>query len=136
MLAVMYIDIDKFKRINDSLGHEVGDQLLKQFAVRLKENVREEDILCRIGGDEFLVLLNDIKEKKAALEIVTRLHNALQVPYLIDNSKIVATSSIGIAVFPEDGMDSKILISRSDAALYLAKEQRNEFQFYEVRKNL
>ncbi|WP_438347516.1 diguanylate cyclase domain-containing protein [Paenibacillus sp. FA6] len=136
MLAVMYIDIDKFKRINDSLGHGVGDQLLKQFANRLKENVREEDILCRIGGDEFLVLLNGFKEKKAALEIVSRLYNALQVPYFIDNQKNVATSSIGIAVFPEDGMNSKILISRSDAALYLAKEQRNVFQFYEIEKTL
>jgi len=130
MLAVMYIDIDKFKRINDSLGHDVGDQLLKQFAKRLKENVREEDILCRIGGDEFLVLLNSLKEKEGALEIVSSLHKAFQVPYLIDNKKIVATSSIGIAMFPEDGIDSKKLISRSDTALYLAKEQRNEFQFY------
>ncbi|WP_419960814.1 diguanylate cyclase domain-containing protein [Psychrobacillus sp. BM2] len=130
MLAVMYIDIDKFKRINDSLGHDVGDQLLKQFANRLKEHVREEDVLCRIGGDEFLILLNGLKDKKKALEIVSRLHKAFQVPYLIDNQRIVATSSIGIAMFPENGIDSKILISRSDAALYLAKEQRNVFQFY------
>lgn len=130
MLAVMYIDIDKFKRINDSLGHDVGDQLLKQFANRLKEHVREEDVLCRIGGDEFLILLNGLKDKKIALEIVSRLHKAFQVPYLIDNQRIVATSSIGIAMFPENGIDSKILISRSDAALYLAKEQRNVFQFY------
>lgn len=130
MLAVMYIDIDKFKRINDSLGHDVGDQLLKQFANRLKEHVREEDVLCRIGGDEFLILLNGLKDKKIALEIVSRLHKAFQVPYLIDNQRIVATSSIGFAMFPENGIDSKILISRSDAALYLAKEQRNVFQFY------
>jgi len=136
MLAVMYIDIDKFKSINDSLGHEVGDQLLKQFASRLKENVREEDILCRVGGDEFLVLLNGMKEKKAVVEIVSHLHKAIQQPYLIDNQKIVATSSMGIAVFPQDGMNSKILISRSDAALYQAKEQRNDFQFYELEKTL
>ncbi|SES13490.1 bifunctional diguanylate cyclase/phosphodiesterase [Psychrobacillus sp. OK032] len=136
MLALMYIDIDKFKSINDTLGHDVGDQLLKQFANRLKENVRDEDILCRIGGDEFLVLLNGLKEKKTVLEIVSRLHKAFQVPYLIDNQKIVVTSSIGIAMFPEDGINSKILISRSDAALYLAKEQRNVFQFYEIEKTM
>ena len=99
MLAVMYIDIDEFKGINDSLGHEVGDQLLKQFASRLKENVREEDILCRVGGDEFLVLLNNVKEKKAVVEIVSRLHKAFQQPYLIDNHKLVSTSSMGISVF-------------------------------------
>jgi diguanylate cyclase (GGDEF)-like protein len=136
MLAVMYIDIDKFKSINDSLGHEVGDQLLKQFASRLKENVREEDILCRVGGDEFLVLLNGMKEKKVVVDIVSRLHKAFQQPYLIDNHKIVVTSSMGIAVFPQDGINSKILISRSDIALYQAKEQRNDFQFYELEKTL
>ena len=136
MLAVMYIDIDEFKGINDSLGHEVGDQLLKQFASRLKENVREEDILCRVGGDEFLVLLNGMKEKKVVVDIVSRLHKAFQQPYLIDNHKIVVTSSMGIAVFPQDGINSKILISRSDIALYQAKEQRNDFQFYELEKTL
>lgn len=130
MLAVMYIDIDKFKRINDSLGHEVGDQLLKQFANRLKENVREEEVLCRIGGDEFLVLLKGLEERNTALEIVSRLHKAFQVPYLLDNQKIVVTSSIGIAVFPENGKDSKTLIMSADEALYLAKAKRNDYQFY------
>lgn len=131
MLAVMYIDIDKFKRINDSLGHDVGDQLLEQFAKRLKENVREEDILCRIGGDEFLVLLNGLKEKKTVFEVVSRVHKAFQVPYLIDNQQIVATSSIGISIFPKEGKDSKTLILHADEALYLAKAKRNDYQFYD-----
>lgn len=130
MIAVMYIDIDKFKRINDSFGHEVGDQLLKQFANRLKENVREEDVLCRIGGDEFLVLLNGLKERDTMLEIVSRLHKVIQVPYLLNNQKNVVTSSIGIAVYPADSEDSKTLIMRADEALYLAKAKRNVYQFY------
>ncbi|MFJ8235494.1 diguanylate cyclase domain-containing protein [Ureibacillus sp. NPDC094379] len=130
MLSVLYLDIDKFKGFNDSLGHEFGDQLLKQFSSRLKENVRGKDVLCRIGGDEFLILLNDIKEKRTVQEITTRLHKALEAPYFIDNQKIVATSSIGIALFPEDGLNSKTLITHADKALYQAKVHRNSYKFF------
>lgn len=131
MLGIMYIDIDKFKEINDSLGHDIGDQLLKHFAVRLKESVREVDTLCRIGGDEFLVLLTGIRDKKEVEVIASRLHKRCQKPYLINNGKIEASSSIGIALFPQDGLNSKTLISHSDEALYKAKVKRNSYQFYE-----
>lgn len=130
MLGVMYIDLDKFKSINDSLGHEVGDQLLIQFANRLKENVREGDILCRMGGDEFLILTK-INDKKTLVEIATRLHSAFQEPYILNDRENTITSSIGIAIYPEDGTDVKTLITRSDKALYIAKDQRNAYQFYE-----
>lgn len=130
MLGIMYIDIDKFKGINDSLGHDVGDQLLKQFADRLKENVREEDILCRNGGDEFLVLLNGIKDKKDAATIASRLNIESQKSFLINNKRIETSCSIGIALFPQDGINSKTLILHSDEALYKAKINRNSYQFY------
>ncbi|MEI4770600.1 sensor domain-containing diguanylate cyclase [Psychrobacillus sp. FJAT-51614] len=130
MLAILYIDIDKFKEINDSLGHDIGDELLKQFAKRLKEHVREQDILCRVGGDEFLVLIDGIKERKDILDVVDRLHTAFQVPYHINGMKILTTSSIGISCFPDNGNDSKSLILHADRALYKAKEKRNHFVFY------
>jgi diguanylate cyclase (GGDEF)-like protein/PAS domain S-box-containing protein len=132
-LAILYIDIDKFKEINDSLGHDTGDELLKQFANRLKENVRENDILCRMGGDEFLVLLSDIKEEKCIGEIAERLYVSFQRPYKIKNQEIVATSSIGISVFPESATDSRSLILQADQALYKAKEKRNRIVFYHGR---
>ena len=135
MLGIMYIDIDRFKGINDSYGHDVGDQLLKQFADRLKENVREEDILCRNGGDEFLVLLNGIKDKKDAATIAARLNKESQNSFLINNKRFETSCSIGIALFPQDGITSKTLILHSDEALYKAKINRNSYQFYEYNEN-
>jgi diguanylate cyclase (GGDEF)-like protein/PAS domain S-box-containing protein len=130
-LAVMYIDIDKFKDINDSLGHDIGDELLKQFANRLKENVRKNDILCRMGGDEFLVLLTDIKGEKYVEEVAERLYAAFQIPYKMKGQEMVVTSSIGIAFFSESATDSRTLILHADQALYKAKEQRNQIVFYD-----
>lgn len=130
-LGIMYIDIDKFKMINDSFGHEIGDQFLKQFAILLKENVREADILCRIGGDEFLVLLNGLKDMNDAALIASKLNKESQKPVMISNHKIEASSSIGIALFPQHGIDSMTLIQRSDEALYKAKKTRNTYIFYE-----
>ena len=129
-LAVLYIDIDNFKEINDSLGHDTGDELLKQFANRMKENVRKNDILCRMGGDEFLVLLSDIKEENCIGEIAERLYGAFQRPYKIKGQEIVVTSSIGIAIYPESATDSRSLILHADQALYKAKEKRNRMVYY------
>ena len=129
-LAIMFIDIDKFKEVNDSYGHDVGDELLKQFAKRLEENVRVQDALCRVGGDEFLVLLDRIKDRKDIMEVVNRLYVAFQEPYIINDFKITTTCSIGISFFPESGVESKSLISHADQALYKAKEKRNSFVLY------
>ncbi|SOC42569.1 sensor domain-containing protein [Ureibacillus acetophenoni] len=131
ILGIMYIDLDRFKAINDSLGHEIGDQLLKQFAIRLKESVRNSDIICRVGGDEFLVLLNGLNNKNDAAIIASKLNNESKKPFIINNTKIEISSSIGISLFPQDGIDSKKLIQRSDEALYKAKITRNTYQFYD-----
>nr|WP_281271908.1 GGDEF domain-containing protein [Oceanobacillus bengalensis] len=111
-------------------GHDVGDILLRQYADRLKSSVREDDVLCRVGGDEFLVLLNGIKEEKQINHLVKRIHTAFREPYEINGSRLNVTSSIGIAVFPKDGLESKSLISHADQALYRAKEQRDYYLFY------
>jgi diguanylate cyclase (GGDEF)-like protein/PAS domain S-box-containing protein len=127
--AIMYLDIDKFKNINDSLGHDVGDELLKQFAKRLESSVSESDTLCRIGGDEFLVLLKDIEDKQYVRNIAERMVDEFQAPYKIQGHEIEVTSSIGISIYPEDGISSKTLIRNADQALYEAKKERNKYRF-------
>ncbi|WP_249871544.1 sensor domain-containing diguanylate cyclase [Oceanobacillus saliphilus] len=129
-IAIMYIDIDKFKSINDTFGHHVGDKLLQQFAERLKGCVRENDVLCRVGGDEFLVLLKGIKDKNQLADVAKRMQSAFQRPYQISENILDVTSSIGIAVFPKDGLKSRSLIHHADQALYRAKENRNQYVFY------
>ncbi|WP_163970294.1 PAS domain S-box protein [Oceanobacillus halotolerans] len=130
MLAVLYLDMDNFKEINDALGHEIGDELLIQFANRLSQNVRGDDVLCRIGGDEFLILLTHITTKERVIEIAERLQHSLQDHYEINGNDLQVTSSFGIALYPEDGWSAKLLIHHADAALYQAKEVRNRYQFY------
>ncbi|WP_153733334.1 sensor domain-containing diguanylate cyclase [Sporosarcina obsidiansis] len=130
MLAFMYIDIDKFKGINDTEGHQIGDELLKQFAARLRANIRGENVLCRVGGDEFLVLIDKVKDMEMVTEIAKCLHQEFQKPYFMEGREIAATSSIGISLFPKDGENSTTLILRADEALYEAKAQRNQYQFY------
>lgn len=129
-LAVIYLDIDRFKDINDSLGHNIGDILLKQFSDRLRETVRKNDILCRVGGDEFLILIDDIEHAEEIRKLVKRMHNVFQAPYQIGEEEIHTTVSMGIAVFPMDGENAKTLILRADEALYRAKVERNHFRFY------
>jgi diguanylate cyclase (GGDEF)-like protein/PAS domain S-box-containing protein len=127
-LAIMYIDIDKFKLVNDTYGHDVGDQLLQQFANRLKSGVRDRDVLCRVGGDEFIVLLKGINEMKEIVNIAERLVSSFQEIYEIDNLMLHVSSSIGVAVFPEDGLEYRKLIYQADQALYLAKKERNQYK--------
>ncbi|MCG7335640.1 sensor domain-containing diguanylate cyclase [Sporosarcina sp. ACRSM] len=127
--AVLYIDLDKFKNINDTLGHGVGDELLIQFAKRIGNKIRDRDIVGRVGGDEFLLLLRNIEKGKIKV-IVNRMLENSNEPYLIRGNKIHSTSSIGIAMYPIDGKDSAKLIHNADQALYRAKEKRNHFEFY------
>lgn len=127
-LAVLYIDLDKFKNINDSLGHGVGDELLIQFAKRLVSSVRNVDVVGRVGGDEFLVLLRNSPKENVEV-VVQRIHAKLFEPYKIKNNEIHSTSSIGIAMYPNDGNDSATLIHNADRALYKAKVKRNQFVF-------
>ncbi len=127
--AVLYIDLDKFKDINDTLGHGVGDELLIQFARRLESNIRNADVVGRVGGDEFLILLRHIEKDKIE-EIVKRMLSNVNEPYRIENHEIHSTASIGIALYPRDGNDATKLIHHADQALYRAKEKRNHFEFY------
>ncbi|AGT31792.1 hypothetical protein M493_07535 [Geobacillus genomosp. 3] len=135
-LAVMYIDMDRFKEVNDTFGHDVGDQLLKLFAQRVKDNIGANAIPCRIGGDEFLVLVKDVANDAQIEKTAHKLQQSMQPPFLVNGHKIVATISIGIAVYPSDGNSSKELIRHADYALYRAKSVRNSYQFYSqnVRK--
>jgi diguanylate cyclase (GGDEF)-like protein/PAS domain S-box-containing protein len=129
-LALLYMDLDKFKEVNDTFGHEIGDELLKQFSNRLINNVRGNSVLGRIGGDEFLILLKDIKSSRNVEKIAQRLYKALQQPYQIKEHYIKTTASIGISIYPKDGTRGEKLIKYADQALYVAKETRNQLKYY------
>lgn len=129
--AVMYMDIDKFKAINDSYGHGVGDELLKQFAERLKTETRKSDVLARMGGDEVTILLSDIHNFNEVREVAERVLQKLRVPYHIQGHTFLATSSIGIAFYPNHGESTETLLRHADRALYKAKEYRNTYRLYE-----
>lgn len=130
MIAVMYIDIDRFKQVNDTLGHDVGDKLLCQFSQKIKDCLREYDILARLGGDEFCILLM-VNQKEDAIKIAKRIIRDIQPKWKIDSYEFNATLSIGIA-FYEEGLDGETLLKRADIALYHAKKNgRNTFQVYQ-----
>ncbi|WP_043930346.1 diguanylate cyclase domain-containing protein [Bacillus sp. EB01] len=133
-LGLFYLDIDKFKEINDSLGHDAGDELLKQFSQRMVTNLREDSIIGRLGGDEFVVLIRGVKNSKSVYKIVERLYKALQQEYTIKGNKIEATASIGVSLYPKDGTNSEMLIKHADEALYLAKETRNRYHFHSLSR--
>jgi diguanylate cyclase (GGDEF)-like protein len=127
----LFLDLDRFKNINDSLGHSVGDLLLKEVARRLRACAREEDTVARIGGDEFLVVLKELKDVTDTAIAATRLMNAVIGEYIIEGHSLNITCSLGISVFPEDGTDAETLIKNADAAMYSAKGSgRNSFRFF------
>ncbi len=135
-LALMYLDIDRFKKINDSLGHEFGDQLLREVALRLKGAVRAADTVSRQGGDEFIVVLSEIDNEQDAARVAEKLIAAIAEPYTIDGTDLVLTASIGIACFPDNGRNAEVLLRNADAALYVAKGKgRNRYQFYSAEMN-
>lgn len=121
-LAIMFIDLDKFKPVNDNYGHAVGDLLLKEVANRMRGAVRESDTVARVGGDEFIVLLKDIKDGQDALVVAEKIRNSLNMPFILNNLTLGISSSIGIAVFPEHGSDEVELCKNADTAMYQAKE--------------
>ncbi len=130
-LAVVFIDIDHFKQVNDSFGHEAGDQLLKAVAEKLKASVRETDIVARLGGDEFVVLLPDIHMTTDALFITEKMRSEFAKPVHIAGQEMIVTLSVGVSLFPEDASDARTLLRFADSALYHAKaEGRNNLQFY------
>jgi diguanylate cyclase (GGDEF)-like protein/PAS domain S-box-containing protein len=134
--AVMFVDLDRFKTINDSLGHAVGDLLLREVAMRLVNQLRIGDTICRIGGDEFVVVLPEIKRASDAAQVAQKVLEELSRPIPADERELTVTPSIGIAVFPEDGRDAETLIRNSDAAMYHAKEMgRANYQFFTAEMN-
>ena len=130
-VAVLYIDLDRFKNVNDSLGHAVGDKLLWEIAHRLNTCVREEDTVSRMGGDEFVIVLESLQDQEDAASIANKVHKAFERPILVDNRMLHASASIGIAVYPNDGESAEVLMQNADTAMYQAKAQgRNNFQFF------
>ncbi len=130
-LAVLFLDLDRFKEINDTLGHDAGDALLTEAAARLKSTVRESDTVARIGGDEFNLILSDIDRPEYASEVGCKLLNEIRKPFKINGHAINVSTSIGISVFPDDGEDGETLLRFADIAMYHAKDKgRNNLQFY------
>jgi len=148
-LAVLFMDLDRFKTVNDTLGHHVGDMLLKGVADRISQSIRETDLfsrlkqrqsksfISRVGGDEFIIMLPRLKEPEDAGRVATRIKEILATPFFIDDHEIYITASTGISVFPLDGTDSDTLIKHADIAMYHAKERgKNGFQYYKKALNI
>ncbi len=130
-LGVFFLDIDYFKQINDQYGHDVGDEILKRFAQRLRECLREADTLARIGGDEFMIILEENKDLTTSKTVAKKILKAMQQPIELGESKLMISTSIGIAIYPNDANNAEDLIKNADMAMYAAKEAgRNNFKFF------
>ncbi len=137
MLAVLFLDLDRFKLINDTLGHVFGDQLLQSVAERLRGCIREGDTLSRLGGDEFTCIIPDIGHPQDAVLVAQKILNSMSCSFQIEGHEVHVTPSIGIAMYPSDATDADSLIKKADAAMYHAKEQgRNTFKFYMENINI
>ena len=136
-VAIIYIDLDNFKNVNDSMGHSIGDELLVKIAKRIQEQLRTEDTLARVGGDEFLAIIPDVTNLSTDLErVVTRLLNTTEVPVILNSREVTISSSLGIAIYPEDGDTVSSLMSNADIAMYDAKHAgRNTFRFFTKELN-
>jgi diguanylate cyclase (GGDEF)-like protein/PAS domain S-box-containing protein len=133
-LAVLMLDLDKFKAINDTMGHGVGDQLLKAVAERLTSVTRKSDTIARIGGDEFVLVLPQVSTPSDAARLAQRILDVFREPLVFDGHQLNITTSIGIAVYPEDGKEIEILLKNADTAMYRAKEQgRGAYRFYAAK---
>lgn len=134
--VLFFIDFDRFKLINDSLSHAVGDELLQAVSARLQGCIRPEDTLARLGGDEFVIILSNINKEEYVLEKARELINIFQIPFKISGREVTLTASIGISIYPKDGTTGDILLRNADAAMYRAKELRgNNFKFYTDEMN-
>ena len=135
-VAIMFLDLDTFKVINDTLGHQVGDQLLQEVANRIRSTARASDTVSRQGGDEFVIMLPEVENTDVVALIAMKLLDTIAAPYLICENEIDVTTSIGISVYPEDGLDGDTLIKHADAAMYHAKGKgRNNYQFFTAEMN-
>ena len=131
LMALMFIDLDKFKPVNDTHGHNIGDLLLKEVSRRIQECLRESDSAARVGGDEFVVLLPNVEEQADAVAVGEKIRHALNQPFMISDKHLEISSSIGVVVYPEHGSDEKALLKHADIAMYYAKEAgRNNVKLY------
>ena len=131
-VALMVLDIDRFKEINDTLGHHSGDRLLKQIAVRLREVVPPTDTLARLGGDEFALLLSSLTEKNDIYPMLQKVQRAFAAPFILNKMSLDVQASIGVALAPEHGRDMESLLQRADIAMYAAKEDKQNFHIYDA----
>lgn len=132
-VTVLFLDLDRFKEVNDTFGHDIGDKLLKIVTSRLKSDIREEDTVARLGGDEFTIILNDIEENKV-IEITNSIIKKMQEAITINDKDMYTTFSIGVSNYPEDGNTPEVLLRNADTAMYGAKEKgKNRYQFYNAK---
>ncbi len=135
-LAVLFLDLDRFKVINDSLGHGLGDRVLQTVAARLQASVREGDTVARVGGDEFILILPGVERPLQVARVAEKVCDALKEPFVLDGHELFVTTSMGISVYPDDGEDAEALIKNADTAMYRAKEHgRNRYQLYTPSMN-
>jgi len=130
--AILFLDLDRFKMINDTMGHDVGDQLLKAVADRIRNCVRDQDFIARLGGDEFTIVLEKIKNAETAAKVAEKICESLNQPFVFMRKKMFVTTSIGISLFPDNGGDVTDLIKHADSAMFKAKEKRNDYCFYQT----
>jgi diguanylate cyclase (GGDEF)-like protein/PAS domain S-box-containing protein len=131
LVGVLFFDLDHFKAVNDSYGHHVGDQVLREIAERVRRCVRDVDTVCRLGGDEFVIVLPEVREAADAGAVALKILTALSQPYRIDTYDLTVTPTVGISIYPQDGPDADTLVRNADTAMYHAKESgKNRFRFY------
>ncbi|MBF0473559.1 MAG: GGDEF domain-containing protein [Nitrospirae bacterium] len=131
--ALLFIDLDRFKYVNDTFGHHIGDMLLKETASRFNSCVRESDTVARMGGDEFTVILSNIKNREDVEIVASKIVQSIMNPYKLDSYDCSVSASIGISIFPTDSYDIDMLVKMADVAMYHAKESgRNNYQFYDA----
>ncbi|MBU7007658.1 EAL domain-containing protein [Phosphitispora fastidiosa] len=135
-LAVMFLDLDRFKLVNDIMGHAMGDQFLKKVGKQLKSCVRSNDTVARVGGDEFTILLPDISRDEDTVKVAKKIIHGLKKPWILNGYEFQITVSVGIVLYPNDGEDAETLTKNADTAMYRAKEQGDNYQFYTPAMNL
>jgi diguanylate cyclase (GGDEF)-like protein len=130
-VGIAMLDLDNFKDVNDTLGHAMGDLFLKAMAERLSAGLREGDTVARLGGDEFVLILPDLETIEDAIQVARKIVDSFCKPFFVDTHQLVVTTSIGIAVYPNDGTDEGILLKNADIAMYQAKQAgRARYQLY------
>lgn len=133
--AILFLDLDRFKNINDSLGHQFGDKVIQNVAERLQKSLSEGDTIARLGGDEFVVILQGVDHAERLIPVAEKLLNSIQLPLLIDERELFVSASMGIAVYPNDGNTRNELLKNADTAMYQAKDEGGSYRFYSPEMN-